>query len=62
MTAMSRELAHKRPAEVVRQQPKTINGRVVRKFGAGRLIAHMLLITAAVLFAGFLISMTQQYL
>jgi hypothetical protein len=62
MTTIPGELARKRPAEIVRKQRKNINGRVVRKFGVGRLIAHMLLITAAVLFAGFLISMTQQYL
>lgn len=61
MTAMPRDLARKRSAEVVRKRPEVIEGRVVRKLGVGRVVSWFLLALTAVAFAGFLLSMTQQY-
>jgi hypothetical protein len=60
-TDMRREVARKQPAEVVRRQRKTIEGRVVRKLGVGQLLLWFLFSLAAFAFAGFLISITQQH-
>lgn len=62
MTAVPREVARKRPAQVVQQQPKTIEGRIVRKLSVGQVFLFLLLGVTAVLFAGFLLSLTQQAL
>lgn len=62
MTAVPREIARKVPANApVRREPKTIEGRVVRKLGVGRLIGWFLFLLAVIAFAGFVISSVQQY-
>jgi len=68
MTALSRELARKQPANAPTQRQalpagkatKVIEGRVVRKIRAGRMLLWILLAAAAFTFAGFLISSLQQ--